>query len=102
MFKNVGREPSPVLDPKPKIRFYFFVLCVLSGIGFLIYSNTFQSSFHYDGAAVILDNEDIQDVRNVRGGSPTAVSAGSLLFQVSRSIISWEDMMFLGITLSIS
>ncbi len=42
------------------------VLMALSVVGFLIYSNTFHNSFHFDDWATIVDNKAIRDLGEIK------------------------------------
>lgn len=40
--------------------------CLLIAIGYMIYSNTFQAPFHFDGNAAIVENTYIMDISNIK------------------------------------
>ena len=56
-----SRPPGEGLFRSP-----LFVFFVLACLGLLIYSNTFQSSFHFDDVTSIVKNPAIRDLGNIR------------------------------------
>jgi tetratricopeptide (TPR) repeat protein len=60
-----GQKSISAKQPSPKGFNYITGLCLIISLGILIYSNTFQNSFHLDDTRSIVENAVIRDWTNL-------------------------------------
>jgi tetratricopeptide (TPR) repeat protein len=68
MTRRKRNKPKIVPPPqihKPDERRHLWIVCALCAAGFLIYSNTFSSSFHFDDLLVIVNNPVIRNLWDI-------------------------------------
>ncbi|MFC1624162.1 tetratricopeptide repeat protein [Candidatus Omnitrophota bacterium] len=58
--------PQPCASKQKKTSFNILAIIILSCLGFLIYSNTLHSSFHFDDNPSIVENFNLRDIKDIK------------------------------------